>query len=187
MNEIVGNTVVKARTVATARQGSMSSGGGFAGHGLSVSANYAEEKAESTRNERSSTSFDGTVDIEASAEGKRNVISQKNKAVMDQTILEVQGGSHRIASSITDLYSLNFRSGLYKWLTSIPFYTYPFNMKFETIPNMMKHLVDDMIDADMYAQCIVRDNQEGGQNAREGDAANYAIIQREQRISVRAF
>ena len=60
-------------------------------------------------------------------------------------------------------------------------------MKFDTLPNLMKHLVDDMIDADMYAQCIVRDNSEGGQNAAGGDAANYAIINREQRISDRAF
>ena len=96
MNEIVGNTVVKARTVANSRQGSMSSGGGFAGHGLAVSANYAEEKAETSQDERSSTSIDGTVDIEATAEAQRNITSQKNKAVMDQTILEVSGGSHRL-------------------------------------------------------------------------------------------
>lgn len=37
--------------------------------------------------------------------------------------MEVSGGSHEIATAVTDLYSQNFRSGLVHWLKSIPHYS----------------------------------------------------------------
>ena len=90
---------------------------------------------------------------------------------MDSTILEVSGGSHKIATAITDLYSVNFRSSLIQWLYSIPQYPKPFDFVFEPITKMLKHMVDDMIDPDMYKTCLV-------------DKKEYHILPRLQQISV---
>ena len=61
-----------------------------------------------------------------------------------------------IATVITDLYSANFRSNLIQWIQSIPFYPKPFDFVFEPITKLLKHMVDDMIDADLYDTCLIK-------------------------------
>jgi len=39
---------------------------------------------------------------------------------MDQMFIDVEGGSHVIASAISDLYSPSFKEDLKQWLESVP-------------------------------------------------------------------
>ena len=60
-----------------------------------------------------------------------------------------------IASSISDLYSSNFRSNLVRWLKSIPYYPKPFDLVLQKHTELIKHLIDDFIDPDCYRQCLI--------------------------------
>ena len=74
-------------------------------------------------------------------------------------MLEVSGGSHEIATSITDLFSTNFRSGLVNWLKSIPHFTKPFDMMFEPLGTLLSRFSVEMIDESIHKSCIVdKDN-----------------------------
>jgi hypothetical protein len=60
---------------------------------------------------------------------------------MDQMFIDVEGGSHIIASIISDIYSPNFKNGLAQWLESIPAFPKPFNMQFTPLSEMLEGLV----------------------------------------------
>ena len=61
-----------------------------------------------------------------------------------------KGGSHEIATSITDLHGAAFRTDLVSWLKSIPYFPKPFDMVFEPITSLMYHLLDDLVAGDCY-------------------------------------
>ena len=69
--------------------------------------------------------------------------------------MEVAGGSYRIATTITDLYSMAFRSQLTQWLKSIPYYVKPFDFVFEPLSKMMRFMADDLIAPAHKQACLI--------------------------------
>ena len=72
-----------------------------------------------------------------------------------KTFITAIGGVHSIATTLTDLYSPNFRTNLMKWLSSSPYFSRPFELQMQRIPNLLKHLIDDLIDPQCYQQCFI--------------------------------
>ena len=80
---------------------------------------------------------------------------RKKPITLIKTFITAIGGVHSIATTLTDLYSPNFRTNLMKWLSSIPYFSRPFELQMQRIPNLLKHLIDDLIDPQCYQQCFI--------------------------------
>lgn len=174
INEIVGSAVAKQRAKRGSSSSSTSVGGGGSYGGVSASGNVATSSSASGQESQAASSTSGSASIDQTSTGSRAVDTEKEKKVFDSTVMEVSGGSHKIATSITDLYSINFRSSLMQWLQSIPFYPKPFDFVFEPLTKLLNYLVDDMIDEEMYQTCLIEKEE-------------YFVMQRTQQISVRWF
>ena len=42
-----------------------------------------------------------------------------------------------------------------KWLSSIPYFAKPFDLKLQKIPNLIKHLIDDLIDPQFRVNTLI--------------------------------
>jgi len=171
INKIVGNAISKGRAAKASKSEGYSLGGSGEYKGFSAGGAGAESKTASVEDSQASSSTSGSATASQTATGSRAVNTTKEKEVFDTTIMEVSGGSHKIATSITDLYSLNFRTSLMQWLQSIPFYPKPFDFIFEPLTKLLYHLLDDMIDEEMYKTCLI-------------DKEEYYVMNRTQQISV---
>ena len=81
---------------------------------------------------------------------KVKLVDRNFESVLQMIIFLNKGGSHEIATSITDLYGAAFRTDLVSWLKSIPYFPKPFDMVFEPITSLMYHLLDDLVAGDCY-------------------------------------
>jgi len=171
INTIVGNAIAQQRAAKVAQARAQSASGSGSGGGFSGGGGYSDSSTGSAESSSGGASSSGSADVDLTGSGSRKVDSTKEKQTFDSTLMEVSGGSHKIATSITDLYSLNFRSSLMQWLQSIPYYPKPFDFVFEPLTKLLYHLVDDMIDEKMYKACLI-------------DKKEYFVLQRTQSISV---
>ena len=172
VNKIVGSAVAKQRAAKASKSAGISAGGSGEYNGFSAGGSGSESKSESREDSQAGSTQSGNATVTASQTGSRTVNNTKEKEVFDSTLMEVSGGSHKIATSITDLYSMGFRSSLMQWLQSIPYYPKPFDLVFEPLTKLLNHLIDDMIDEKMYKTCLI-------------DKEEYYVMNRTQQISVR--
>ena len=120
----------------------LSGGGGF-----SAGSNDQTDVSGSTNN--------GTVNVNDTRNATTTIDRDRWRRSSTSTSITAIGGSHKIATTITDLYSTNFRTNLMTWLDSIPLYPKPFEPQLLPITDLMKHLIDDMIDPTCYEACII--------------------------------
>ena len=114
-----------------------------------------DSEASNFQTDNRTISQSGNVSLNESLEASREINRNRFKRSSTSTKVQAIGGSHMIAHVITDLYSASFRSNLVKWLDSIAYFPKPFNPQLLPISNMMKHLIDDMIDSECYKACFI--------------------------------
>ena len=69
---------------------------------------------------------------------------EKSKTQTTSTSVVAQGGSHEIASILSDVYSPTFKSGFKHWLTSIPSYPKPFKFHMGPITELVNFREADL-------------------------------------------
>ena len=157
-NSIVGSGGAEADTTRNEQTTdfSLSAGAEDKEQGISAKLDVSFSAAEFDETNTLTTNLTANVTTNRTADGSRNVTSDSKSSLNDTTSVTAKGGSHQIATSITDLYSHNFRHNLVQWLKSIPNYPKPFDFVFEPITTLMYHLLDDMIDGECYKDMIVK-------------------------------
>ena len=157
-NSIVGSGGAKATTERNEESNDFSLNAGFKDEEKGIEASLDINVSQGSFDETNESTSNSTADVTAnsSGTGSRNVTSDSASSLEDNTSVVAKGGSHLIATSITDLYSSNFRGNLVRWLKSIPDFPKPFDFVYEPITTLMYHLLDDMVDGDCYKEIVAK-------------------------------
>jgi len=113
--------------------------------------------------------------------------SASKSAETTSTSVVAQGGSHEIASILSDVYSPTFKNEFKHWLTSIPSYPKPFNFRMSPITDLVNFRASDLFPEETvhwgcegYVTALKTEKNEDGEEVKyyeitEGDKLKQKV------------
>lgn len=85
--------------------------------------------------------------VSAEASARRGQSSRKQSKTTSTTVIAL-GGSHEVASILSDAYSPSFKTAFKEWLVSIPQYPKPFYFQVSSITDLLNFKMRDLFPND---------------------------------------
>jgi len=85
--------------------------------------------------------------VSAEASAQRGQSSRKQSKTTSTTVIAL-GGSHEVASILSDAYSPSFKTAFKEWLVSIPQYPKPFHFQVSSITDLLNFKMRDLFPND---------------------------------------